>query len=1235
MSFATAPNFEAPTDGGINNVYDVQVKVSDGVLFDTQSILVTVTNVNEAPVTTPVTLAAIAEDSGARLITQAELLANASDVDNASLTALGLAIASGNGNGTLVDNANGTWSYTPALNDDTSVSFSYSVSDGSLTAAGSATLDLTPVNDAPVTTPVTLAAIAEDSGARLITQAELLANASDVDNASLTALGLAIASGNGTLVDNANGTWSYTPALNDDTSVSFSYSVSDGSLTAAGSATLDLTPVNDAPVTTPVTLAAIAEDSGARLITQAELLANASDVDNASLTALGLAIAAGGNGTLVDNANGTWSYTPALNDDTSVSFSYSVSDGSLTAAGSATLDLTPVNDAPVTTPVTLAAIAEDSGARLITQAELLANASDVDNASLTALGLAIAAGGNGTLVDNANGTWSYTPALNDDTSVSFSYSVSDGSLTAAGSATLDLTPVNDAPVTTPVTLAAIAEDSGARLITQAELLANASDVDNASLTALGLAIAAGGNGTLVDNANGTWSYTPALNDDTSVSFSYSVSDGSLTAAGSATLDLTPVNDAPVTTPVTLAAIAEDSGARLITQAELLANASDVDNASLTALGLAIAAGGNGTLVDNANGTWSYTPALNDDTSVSFSYSVSDGSLTAAGSATLDLTPVNDAPVTTPVTLAAIAEDSGARLITQAELLANASDVDNASLTALGLAIAAGGNGTLVDNANGTWSYTPALNDDTSVSFSYSVSDGSLTAAGSATLDLTPVNDAPVTTPVTLAAIAEDSGARLITQAELLANASDVDNASLTALGLAIAAGGNGTLVDNANGTWSYTPALNDDTSVSFSYSVSDGSLTAAGSATLDLTPVNDAPVTTPVTLAAIAEDSGARLITQAELLANASDVDNASLTALGLAIAAGGNGTLVDNANGTWSYTPALNDDTSVSFSYSVSDGSLTAAGSATLDLTPVNDAASDLIFSFTGAPGNSLPNGNFGQMSLVDPDGGALSYSYLLAALTATTLPGGVATGFAGDLSVSSTGVISASNLDDNRDYEMSIQVTQGTATFTETFSVITGTNAGETIGGVYANGDDVIFARGDADTILAGSGNDTVFGQSADDQIHGGIGNDVLTGGGGNDTFYFDTVLNGATNVDKIVDFATGNDHISLLKAGLFANLTGIAGATTLGSDFNTAAQTGGHIVYDATAGNLYYDADGGSHTLSGAGTDSVLFASLIGNPRLRLPTSSSADESVPVPEPAGSVRYPCRPCTRHFSA
>ncbi|HEX9946292.1 MAG TPA: cadherin domain-containing protein, partial [Allosphingosinicella sp.] len=52
LRFVNAPNFEVRTDVGANNVYDVVVKVSDGSLFDTQAIAVTVTNLNEAPVIT-------------------------------------------------------------------------------------------------------------------------------------------------------------------------------------------------------------------------------------------------------------------------------------------------------------------------------------------------------------------------------------------------------------------------------------------------------------------------------------------------------------------------------------------------------------------------------------------------------------------------------------------------------------------------------------------------------------------------------------------------------------------------------------------------------------------------------------------------------------------------------------------------------------------------------------------------------------------------------------------------------------------------------------------------------------------------------------------------------------------------------------------------------------------------------------------------------------------------------
>ena len=53
VTFATAPNFEAPADAGGNNVYDVTVTASDGTnTTAAQAVAITVTNVNEAPTLT-------------------------------------------------------------------------------------------------------------------------------------------------------------------------------------------------------------------------------------------------------------------------------------------------------------------------------------------------------------------------------------------------------------------------------------------------------------------------------------------------------------------------------------------------------------------------------------------------------------------------------------------------------------------------------------------------------------------------------------------------------------------------------------------------------------------------------------------------------------------------------------------------------------------------------------------------------------------------------------------------------------------------------------------------------------------------------------------------------------------------------------------------------------------------------------------------------------------------------
>ena len=96
-----------------------------------------------------------------------------------------------------------------------------------------------------------------------ITQAQLLANAGEVDTGeTLTETNLAASAGTGMLVANGGGTWTFTPGANYNGTVSFTYDVSDGTTAVAGAASLIVTPLNEAPTTAPVTLPAVAEDSG-------------------------------------------------------------------------------------------------------------------------------------------------------------------------------------------------------------------------------------------------------------------------------------------------------------------------------------------------------------------------------------------------------------------------------------------------------------------------------------------------------------------------------------------------------------------------------------------------------------------------------------------------------------------------------------------------------------------------------------------------------------------------------------------------------------------------------------------------------------------------------------------------------------------------------------------------------------------------------------------------------------
>lgn len=68
LAFIVAPDYEIPKDRFKGNTYNIRVRVSDGVFDDSQSIVVIVTNVNEAPVITSPASIGVNEEQKAVII---------------------------------------------------------------------------------------------------------------------------------------------------------------------------------------------------------------------------------------------------------------------------------------------------------------------------------------------------------------------------------------------------------------------------------------------------------------------------------------------------------------------------------------------------------------------------------------------------------------------------------------------------------------------------------------------------------------------------------------------------------------------------------------------------------------------------------------------------------------------------------------------------------------------------------------------------------------------------------------------------------------------------------------------------------------------------------------------------------------------------------------------------------------------------------------------------------------
>jgi VCBS repeat-containing protein len=642
-----------------------------------------------------------------------------------------------------------------------------------------------------------------------------------------------------------------------------------------------------------------------------------------------VAITGGGTG-LTYQPNANYCNTPP--GTTLDTFTYTLTPGGSTAIVSVTV--TCVDDAPVAVDDS-ATVAEDSAATAI---NVLANDTDVDAGpkSITS----VTQPTNGTVVVTGGGTGlTYQPDVNYCNSQSggtpdtFTYTLTPGGSSATVSVTV--TCVNDDPFAVNDS-ATVTEDAAATAI---DVLANDTDPENDSFTidsvtqpTNGAVVITGGGTGLTYQPNANYCNTPP--GTTLDTFTYTLSPGGSTATVSVTV--TCVDDAPVAVNDS-ATVLEDAAASAI---NVLANDTDVDGGPKSINTVTQPA--NGTVVVTSGGTGlTYQPNVNycnsqsGGTADTFTYTLTPGGSSATVSVTV--TCVNDAPVAVNDSVSVL-EDGSLTVNAASGVLANDTDVDNSSLTAI-LVTGPAHSASFALNADGSFSYAPAANYFGSDSFTYKANDGTADSnVATVSITVTPVNDAPSFTKGADQTVNEDAGAQTVATWATAISAGPNEsgqtvsfiidnnsNPSLFSAGPAVA----------SNGTLTYTPAANQNGVATITlHAKDDGGTTNGGvdsSATqtfvITVNAVNDAPtVTAP---AAFAIHANMKRTGLTGLLANVTDVDSGvngcsptfTATNVSATTPAGGTISNLSASTGTFDFDPPPGfTGGPVTFTYTVTD---------------------------------------------------------------------------------------------------------------------------------------------------------------------------------------------------------------------------------------------------------------------------------------------------------------------------
>ncbi|WP_348225543.1 tandem-95 repeat protein, partial [Vibrio parahaemolyticus] len=813
--------------------------VTSGGVSESTTVEVNVTPVNDAPVAKD-DIATTQEDTAVTI----DVLPNDTDVDGDKLSIQSASVPEAQGKVEIVE---GKLVFTPAENFNGDAEITYTVTDGQLTDEAKVTVTVNPVNDAPTIKVDAVESITEDAVSTDTVVATLTVRDTDTPEDQLTV----------SLENNSNGyfvlvgnevklTQAGVDAVNNDElnlkDLTISASVSDGiNPTANDSDSLVVNRVNDAPtVENAIADQVLSEDFDAYTIDLNEVF---KDTDSS------LEFSVSGNNSIqISIVSGVATITPTADWNGKETITFTAKDPS----GESISQTVNFTVAPVADIVAdKATVVEDTP----TIIKVLGNDTFEDDGKVVSLDTNNGPA-NGTVSVNPDGSVTYTPNDNYVGKDTFTYIVTSGGVSESTTVEVNVTPVNDAPVAKD-DIATTQEDTAVTI----DVLPNDTDVDGDKLSIQSASVPeAQGKVEIVD---GKLVFTPAENFNGDAEITYTVTDGQLTDEAKVTVTVNPVNDAPTIKVDVVESITEDAVSIDTVVAALTVRDTDTPEDQL-AVSLENNSNGYFVLVGNeVKLTQAGVNAVNNDElnlkDLTISASVSDGvNPTANGSDSLIVNRVNDAPtVENAIADQVLSEGFDAYTIDLNEVFKDSDSSLEFSVS--------GNSKVLVSIENGIVTISPTADWNGSETLMFTATDPS----GESVSQTVNFTVAPVADIVAdKATVVEDTS----TIIKVLGN--DTFEGTDKVVSLDTNNGpANGTVSVNPDGSVTYTPNDNYHGADSFTYIVTSGGVSESTTVSVDVTPVNDAPVAKD-DIATTQEDTAVTI----DVLPNDSDVDGDKLS---------------------------------------------------------------------------------------------------------------------------------------------------------------------------------------------------------------------------------------------------------------------------------------------------------------------------------------------------------------------